>query len=129
MFDSFIAEPPLRCRSCGSDVSECQGKDGPCSLFVWKQGIAGPVRQTVDDEYALPDVERATFRLPDEFEIYTGCPSCHAWITGTGYCSNRVWTSSLSESTSGRVRSPRATSERRIGSAPRALTHGRSLSA
>jgi hypothetical protein len=94
MFDTFIAEPPLRCRSCGSDVSVFQGKDGPCALFVWEQGVASPVRQTGDDQWAVPDAERITFRLPDEFEIYANCPKCHAWITGTGYCSDRVWTSS-----------------------------------
>jgi hypothetical protein len=94
MFDTFIAEPPLRCRSCGSDVSEFQGKDGPCALFVWKQGVADPVRQAVDDEWAIPDAERAKFRLPDEFELHTDCPRCHVWIVGTGYCSDNVWTSS-----------------------------------
>jgi hypothetical protein len=93
MFDTFIAEPPLRCRSCGSAVSDFQGKDGPCALFVWKQGVAGPVQQTVDEEYAVSDAERATFRLPDEFEFHADCPRCHAWITGTGYCSSHVWTS------------------------------------
>ena len=46
-----------------------------CGLFVWKQGCAYPIEQNAD-ECNLDKEERKTFRLPNNFRIYSYCENC-----------------------------------------------------
>ena len=76
MFDYFEPKPPLRCE-CGEPLKGWQGKDGPCELLTWCQGVPSDIYKPC---------------LPDEFEIYTNCEECCAWVTATGFCNDRkVW--------------------------------------
>jgi hypothetical protein len=45
--------------------------DGPCGLFVWKQGEAAPIGQGVDEECRLTPARLSQRRLPPQFEIYS----------------------------------------------------------
>ena len=47
MFDWYEPSGALSCPVCSAELSEWQGKDGPCALFVWQQGFAVPVDQNV----------------------------------------------------------------------------------
>ena len=73
LFDEYIPDPPLFCPLCQASLNGWQGKDGPCGLFVWRQGIASPIDQRVDSEIQLPPEVRAQRRLPNQFMIYTKC--------------------------------------------------------
>lgn len=67
-----------------------QGKDGPCVLFVWRQGEPHPTRHDVDAD-ARADVDRlADFTLPDDFRFWTTCPNGHD-LEASGRCVDGVW--------------------------------------
>ncbi len=81
MFDSFKPSRPLTCPACGLALRRWQGKDGPCVLFVWREGVASPIDQELDEvdevdediRALIPDRERQ--RLPKTFTIYSyECP-------------------------------------------------------
>jgi hypothetical protein len=91
MFDTYLPSPSLSCPRCGAPLCDLQGKDGPCGLFVWRQGVAAPADQPVDDECKLPVEKRDAFRLPERFEIYTECSECKLWVNATGVCEDGVW--------------------------------------
>jgi hypothetical protein len=93
MFDWYEPVPPLKCPVCGLILEAWQGKDGPCGLFVWRQGCRSPVDQRVEAECAVPSDRRALQRLPDSFAIYADDPQCHRVIVAIGQCKNGVWTS------------------------------------
>ena len=42
MFDWYQPALPIACPACGHALSEWQGKDGPCDLFVWVEGKPSP---------------------------------------------------------------------------------------
>lgn len=91
MFDWYELEDSRACAQCGETLTEWQGTDGPCGLFVWRQGRRGPVDHRVDDEVALAPEDRAAHILPTDFVIYGFCSKGHqAWITCS--CSDGVWT-------------------------------------
>jgi len=85
MFDWYQPRQPLRCPVCDSELDGWQGKDGPCALFVWRQGERSPVDQLAED-VALPANERQRFTLPPEFVFYTDDGS--HWITALGRCND-----------------------------------------
>lgn len=90
MFDWYELREPRSCAVCGDSLDEWQGKDGPCLLFVWRQGIKHPVDQRVDDEVALATEDRNAHTLPREFAIYAFCRHRHgAWIACS--CDEGVW--------------------------------------
>jgi hypothetical protein len=90
-FDWYELQEPRTCALCGDPLDgEWQGKDGPCALFVWRQGLKHPVDQKVDDEVALTIEDRDTRTLPSEFAIYTFCRNDHAaWVSCS--CVDDVW--------------------------------------
>jgi len=90
MFDYYLPKPDIRCPVCGATNLEWQGKDGPCSLFVWEQGQEAPVDQRVDDEWRLPPDARVEHRLPARFEIYAQCV-CPTFLTAIGITEREVW--------------------------------------
>ncbi len=92
MFDSFKPARPLTCPACGLPLRRWQGKDGPCVLFVWREGVASPIDQEVDEDIRalIPDRERQ--RLPKTFTIYSyDCPR-HQPVDALCSTENNVWT-------------------------------------
>lgn len=92
MFDEFIPDPPLHCPACGCELDGWQGKDGPNALMIWRQGVAGPIDQAIDDEDVKLEPERlARFRLPDRFSIYTTCCGSGFFIEADCTTSDNIW--------------------------------------
>ena len=96
MFDYYVPDPPIACSKCGKPLDGWQGKnDLHPALFVWKQGVAAPIDQRVDDEWrGLPDVISAA-RLPNgEIWIYGGKCECGFNADGIfrGWVENGIWT-------------------------------------
>ena len=91
MFDYYKLSEEIKCPTCGSELSEWQGKEGPCALFVWQQGCEFPVDQKAGDECNFSINERKAFHLPDSFEIYSyDCPN-HQPVVALCACENGVW--------------------------------------
>ena len=91
MFDSYLPDPPLSCPVCGASLSDWQGKDADCGLFVWRQGLASPSEQAAPIDLRITDAERSTCRLPRTFEIYSYDCDCPFPVEAIGTCSNGVW--------------------------------------
>jgi len=97
MFDSFEPLPELACSVCGARLMGWQGKDGPCALLRWRQGVAAPVDQDVPDENRGELSVIFSLRLPREFEIYTPC--CGGECFATAFCTapDGVWSTTVLE--------------------------------
>ena len=65
----------MACPVCSKGLSGWQGKDGPCGLFVWQEGVAAPIDQSVSDDVRLEPAALAQVRLPASFTIYVYCCS------------------------------------------------------
>ena len=91
MFDSYIPDPPLNCPACGAPLSDWQGKDGGCGLFVWHQGFAAPTDQAVSEDVKLTEAELSRRRLPDSFEIRSYDCDCPFPVEAIGTCVEGVW--------------------------------------
>ncbi len=91
MFDTFIPDPHISCPVCGALLSDWQGKDADCALFVWRQGLAAPIDQTVPEEARLTDAQRSTLRLPQAFEIYSYDCDCPFPVEAICTCTDGVW--------------------------------------
>jgi hypothetical protein len=76
LFDSYQPRNAFSCPVCGTPQREWQGKDGPCGLFVFREGITGAVAQVVDEDCLLSPAQIASQRLPDEFTIYAHDCGC-----------------------------------------------------
>ena len=92
MFDLYVPVPPLLCPSCKTELDGWQGKDGPCALFIWKQGEKHPVDEPVVNDARLAPKERERFALPETFEIHTSCRHCSAWVRARGKGEKYIWT-------------------------------------
>jgi hypothetical protein len=99
MFDWYQPATQLTCPECGTPLKEWQGKDGPCGLFVWREGVRHPVDQLIDDEEVrLPPGELSRFTLPSSFEIYSyDCPN-HQPIDAVCATGDGVWSSTQVQS-------------------------------
>ncbi|MEZ4446324.1 MAG: hypothetical protein R3B72_45015 [Polyangiaceae bacterium] len=99
MYDTFVPVPGLLCPTCGAALPDFQGKDGPCLLLIWQQGIASPVGCDVDEISDLDEGARQswleTFSLPQRFTFYDRCEGCTEWVVFTGFCENGTWTESV----------------------------------
>lgn len=91
MFDYYVPQPSITCPRCDVTIDEWQGKSGPNDLLEWVQGLPAPVRQRVDEEWALSGAQREKLRLPDTFDIYASCGNCRTWIEAEGACREGVW--------------------------------------
>jgi hypothetical protein len=95
MFDYYVPDPPILCPKCGKPLQGWQGANhlNP-ALLVWKQGVAAPIDQRVDEECrGLPEVIRAS-RLPNgEIWICGGECQCGFVAVGDfrGQVENSVW--------------------------------------
>ena len=94
MFDHYEPDPALSCPACGAKLGGWQGKDGPCALFVWRQGVPGPIGQEVPEESRATDAFVQSVRLPDSFEIYTQCCGGGFFITARCVAPRGVWSRS-----------------------------------
>jgi hypothetical protein len=81
-FDWFEPDPPVHCLKCKRGIARgWQEKHSDHGLFLWRQGVAAPVDQLVDDDLKLPTEELSGLRLPQDqnLSIYYGqCDSCGA---------------------------------------------------
>jgi hypothetical protein len=73
MFDYYEPRSAMTCPVCGKALEGWQGKDGPCALFVWREGMAAPVDHPVSEDVRLEPEALARARLPASFTIYTYC--------------------------------------------------------
>lgn len=92
LFDSYIPEPALRCPVCDFLLTNWQGKDGPCLLLTWQQGVKFPVahelpEESVDDSKSFLE----SWSLPPRFEIYSDECRCGRLIEAYGICEQGVW--------------------------------------
>lgn len=82
LFDWFEPDPVIRCLKCKiGTISGWQGKHGGHALFLWKQGLAAPVDQPIDEECKIDSQTREAKRLPFDkgVSIYYGnCDFCGA---------------------------------------------------
>ena len=72
-------------------LEEWQGKDGDNALFVWQEGIAHPIDQRVDEDWAIPKEDYVKFRLPKEFSIYTNECNCPCFVVADCSTSEGIW--------------------------------------
>ena len=89
MYDQYEPDPSIHCPYCGTALTEWQGKDGPCVLLIWRQGIAAPRGPFIDPKAALD-----RFRLPQEFHFApakVGCRFCPSYAIG--HSEDGVWKS------------------------------------
>jgi hypothetical protein len=97
MFDYYEPDPALVCSVCGASLTGWQGKDGPCALLVWRQGMAGPVDQAVpNDDKGDPAVLKR-LRLPRQFEIYTQCCGGSFFVWASCVALDGVWSTTVLE--------------------------------
>ena len=87
MFDHYQPVPSLNCPKCNAELDGWQGKNGPCALLYWKQGVKYPV-----DEMGFLDKSPESETLQETFQIYTSCPKCKHWVEATCKGENYVWT-------------------------------------
>ncbi|MDB5390476.1 MAG: hypothetical protein JWM11_6122 [Planctomycetaceae bacterium] len=71
MFDWYRPIGILECPVCHSPLREWQGKDGPCALYIWQQGVAAPVDQACEKECQGSSSLMEASRLPPTFTIYS----------------------------------------------------------
>jgi len=93
MFDRYEPMPPVRCPYCGFEIKEWQGKEGPCALYNWRQGVATPVALGFD-ETADEQCLEVKHRLPEVFWFYpsgVGCRYCPT--AGIGRTQEGIWVS------------------------------------
>lgn len=91
MFDVYQPAGTLRCPVDGSRLEKWQGTDGPCGLFIWREGEPHPVGEEVDEECHLPADALERFTLPTSFIIYSyDCPR-HRRISATCATIDGVW--------------------------------------
>jgi hypothetical protein len=91
MFDVYEPEARLSCPVDGHPLTEWQGKDGPCALLVWREGVSHPVEQQVESELRLSASELDRFTLPPAFTIYSyDCPR-HQPVVAVGTTRAGTW--------------------------------------
>jgi hypothetical protein len=86
MFDYYEPRSSFSCPVCGTAHQEWQGTDGPCGLFLFREGVAGAFEQRVDEECRLSPEQTGAQSLPAEFSVRAydcACPYptvllCHA---------------------------------------------------
>jgi hypothetical protein len=91
MFDTYEPEPPLPCPVCGGASLGWQGKDGPCALFLWRQGHRHPVDQPIDEDARIDPQRYAEFTLPQTFALLGWCAQDHQY-GATGHAPEGTWT-------------------------------------
>ena len=91
MFDWYKPKERTCCPVCKEVLEEWQGKDGDNALFVWQEGIAHPIDQRVDEDWAISKEDYVKFRLPKEFSIYTNECNCPCFVVADCSTSEGIW--------------------------------------
>lgn len=93
LFDWYLPTDNLRCPVCEALIGEWQGKDGPCALLVWKQGMREPIEYRGCEH--LPSNPRGSEApgLPEEFVIYSYDCGCPFPVEAICKCKEDIWTS------------------------------------
>ena len=91
MFDYYRPQPTIACPVCGAPISEWQGNDGPCGLFVWEQGSAAPIDQVASLDVRLDTASLQRVRLPPLFLIRARCCSPNFSVEAVGRAHHGVW--------------------------------------
>ncbi|MEM1415065.1 MAG: CPCC family cysteine-rich protein [Myxococcota bacterium] len=86
MFDVYEPKPELLCARCAKPLRRWQGKDGPCGLWIWRQGEAWPVGQQCDPQWRSSEMPPP---LPERFSL---AASCCRWVEAVGETTDGVWT-------------------------------------
>lgn len=98
MFDYYEPAGRFACPVCGTPLpEEWQGKDGPCALFVFREGAVGAIEDRWYNEPALTSDELAEVKLPEVFIIYASscdCPFPYSYIKLLCFSIDGVWTRS-----------------------------------
>ena len=90
MYDAYEPQPPISCPICGAPSLGWQGKDGPCALFLWRQGSRHPVDQQIDEDVRIDPASYGEFVLPPTFKIIGWCANDHLF-EATGRAPSGVW--------------------------------------
>ena len=91
MFDTYEPRDAVACATCGAEIGVWQGTDGPCALFLWRQGERHPVDQPVDADARIATERYGEFELPAAFGITGYCAARHRNHC-QGKCVEGVWT-------------------------------------
>ena len=94
MFDEYEPAQNLTCPVCNEALIDWQGKEGPCALFVWKEGEASPIDQLAGDANCSLEL-RTTSRLPKEFYIYSYDCGCSYPIEAICSTNDGVWNKTI----------------------------------
>ena len=94
LFDTYIPAEILHCPVCGDELSEWQGKDGPCGSFVWVQNKKAPIAQNAA-ESNRDDADRVKCSLPEKFKISSYDCNCEYPVQAIGTCSEKKWTKTI----------------------------------
>lgn len=97
MFDWYRPSHTYDCPVCHAPLRQWQGKDGPCALYVWQQGVAAPIDQACDEECRGSTEFMAATRLPDSFTIYSDDCGRH-FVAASCRSIEGVWTETQIES-------------------------------
>jgi hypothetical protein len=91
MFDYYAPAGTLQCPIDNYPLVDWQGKEGPCALFLWREGVAAPSHERITEESRLSDTQLQEIRLPPIFTIYSyDCP-VHSPLTATCTSVEGVW--------------------------------------
>lgn len=90
MFYTYQPRNPQKCPVCGSQLKEWQGKDGPCALFVFAEGVSGSIRQEAGD-LNIPEIIREKEKLPKLFLIFSYDCECPYPIEAVCDPNNGIW--------------------------------------
>jgi hypothetical protein len=95
MSDYYVPARPLSCPVDGNLLTDWQGKQGPCFLLRWREGVAMPDYEGVgvDEEWHMPVERREKIRLPPTFAIYSFDCEAHEPIIADCTTVDGVWVS------------------------------------
>ena len=88
LYDQYQPVPEVACLWCGGQVRVWQGRNGPNTLLVWRQGNRHPVADGADCR--LCPLDLTAFELPDEFAIESWCENGHV-MRAECRCVEKVW--------------------------------------
>lgn len=87
MFDSYEPATTPGCDLCGEAMTGCQGKDGPCALDVFREGVSRMSAALRIDE---PTDALDQFGLPMRFTFSCWCLKGHRQDY-VGECVDGIW--------------------------------------
>ena len=90
MFDWYKPAGNFKCPKCSKLLESWQGKDGPCLLLVWREGVKHPIEHRVDEGVRFATESLGDFALPKQFRLYTLCCDLRMHYA-IGFCHNGVW--------------------------------------